>query len=159
MMNRKGSLGLRDVMFMMIVFAGIMALMSVFVTNMAEEYNNDQMVTDYNTGPTGVVGAGIGSMGGNFMTNINKSVATMGDNVDDAAGSVGVITGIITGAGTILKEVILAPSTIGSYVGTMLEVLKIPTEIAFIVRLTINLIIYSLIIFVIVSALLNGGKV
>ena len=162
MMNRKGALVLRDVMFMMIIFAGLMGLMSVFVIDMATEYSNSQMVTDYNSGSKG----GVGGIGSTMFGDINDSMQTMRsatesgtESSDSLLGSFTSVTGIIQGAAAILKQIVLAPVTIGNAVTTMFEVLTIPAILANIVGNIISFIIYALIIFVIVSALLKGGKV
>jgi len=158
-MNKRGALVLRDVMFMLITFAGLMALMSVVVYDMSNEYDNPGMTTDYKAGSDGEAGGGVGGLGDSLFGDLNKSVSTMGDNADEAAGGVGIITGIITGAGIILKQILLAPTYVGNALKVMLDVLRVPVTISTIIRTLVNLLIYVLIIFVIVSALLKGGKV
>ena len=162
MMNKKGGLVLRDVMFMLFVFAALMALMSIFVEDMSAEYGNAQMKADFNSGTRG----GVGSLGTPLMGDLNRSVDTIKTSTDggnssqeNLIGSFSSITGAIKGAAQILGVILSAPSYVGQSIGVILEALLLPEKITYIIETLINLIVYSLIIFVIVSALLKGGKV
>jgi len=155
MMNKKGALVLRNVMFMVIIFAGLMILIGIFVESMATEYGNDGMNEDYQES--------IGGIGDNMFLNINDSIRDMKSDTDGGKdtllGSFTSLTGVIWGAASIFGKVISAPLFIGESIELMLIALNVPASISQVVSNIINLLIYVLIIFVIVSALLKGGKV
>ena len=86
MMNKKGSLALRNIMFMLLIFSSVLMLGSLFVLNMGDEYENTEMVSDY------VSDGSIGSVGDNLYGDVNGSIASMKPNVEEGAGSFGFIT-------------------------------------------------------------------
>ena len=93
------------------------------------------------------------------MKNMSDSIGEMRNSTDESAGSIGSITGFIKGAGTILLLVLGAPIIVGNALEVMMSSIGVPTLISVIVGNIIMLLIYAMIIFVIVSALLRGGKV
>ena len=154
-MNNKGAVILRDLFFMLIVFAVVMTLASLFVVNIANEYSNTGMRDEYNSG--------VGSIGSILITNISTNIddmvgATVSSN-ESVISSLTSTTGIITGAGKILITLFKIPSYAGNSLGTILTALNIPYPIPDLVKNTVNFLIYGIIIFVIISALLKGGKV
>lgn len=154
--NKKGAMVLRDIMFMVVVFAAIMALASVLVKSVGEEYVNTQMVSDYNGDDS------VGELGDDVLVEVSSSteiMKTQTDGDEGLLGSFGSLTGIIFGAPKILYEIIKTPVYIGSAISTMMVALGIPSSIVSIVWNSIIIIIYLIIISVIVSALLKGGKV
>lgn len=151
-MNKKGAMVLRDFIFMIIIFSGVLALSSIIVINMAQEYSNSNMEFTYND-------LGTSGLGNIIAKNISESVATMRNSTDESAGSIGSITGFIKGAGTILLLVLGAPIIVGNALEIMMASIGVPTLISVVVGNIIMLLIYAMVIFVIVSALLRGGKV
>lgn len=150
-MNKKGELALRNIMFMLIIFSSVLLLLSLFVIDMSTEYENTDMNTEYS-------GEGsIGDIGSDLYQNTNSSISTMQDNIDDGAGSFGIISGIIGGVGTILKTVILAPVYVGTALTSLMIAFNVPTSVSNILKNLIIFGIYIVIIFVIVSALSRGG--
>ena len=150
MMNKKGSMALRDIMFCIVIFAVILSIASLIVFDIADEYENTGMRSNYSAN-------GIGNLGSSVLGEANSSVATMSDSIDESAGSFGVLTGVILGVPAILKTVILSPVYVGTAVSTMMISLNIPSEISIIVKTGIILSLYIVIIFVIISALSRGG--
>jgi len=148
-MNKRGALVLRDIMFMLIIFSGILALSSIFVVDMANEYSNDDMQTEYYADDS------IGSLGSEGMTNVSHSVNILSNETSDNVGT----WDVLSGAATALKTVLLSPVYVGKALTTMMTALRIPTSIAFIVGNITIFLIYVVIIFVIMSAFLRGGKV
>lgn len=159
-MNKKGAMVLRDIMFVIISFAAIMALASVLVIDMANEYGNTNMSSEYYADDS------VGSLGDNMFVEVNSSLATMREKVESSAdsddsllGSFTSVTGIIQGAATILKAVVTSPVYIGNALTTMMTALHLPSPLPKIAGNAAIFFIYVIIIFVIVSAFLKGGKV
>jgi len=159
-MNKRGALVLRDIMFMIIVFSGVMALASVLVLDMSNEYSNENMSSQYYDDDS------VGHLGNSVFINVNSSMATMREKTESSVdsdegllGSFTSVTGVIQGAGAILKAVVTAPVYIGTAVTTMMVALNLPSTLAAILGNLIIFSIYVVIIFVIISALLKGGKV
>jgi len=155
-MNKKGSIVLRDIVFIVVVFAAMMALTSVFVFNMADTYSNTDMRTEYSAENS------VGNLGDTVLVNVSASTSTMKDYTEGdegLLGSFGSITGIIFGAPKILWEIVKIPVYVGSAITSMMVALRLPGAITLIVGGAISIIIYAIIIFVIISALLKGGKV
>ena len=149
-MNKKGSVALRDIIFMIIIVSGIFVLASIFVLDMGTTYENTDMNTEYSS-------EGIGELGEDLYYNVNESVGEMYGHTDEATGTFGAITGAIEGAGAILKVVILSPLYIKTAIETGLEAMNVPSSVSRIVVNTFLLIITAIIIFVIISALSRGG--
>jgi hypothetical protein len=146
-MNKKGELALRNVIFMIIIFSVIISLASVFVSDMANEYENTNMTNEYP----------LASLGEELYGDVNSSVGTMSSNINEAAGSFGLLTGVISGVGTILKTVITSPLYVKTALETVLTAMNIPSPIPTIVGNAFILLLITMIIFVIVSALSRGG--
>jgi hypothetical protein len=151
MKNKKGGMALRDIMFSIIIFAAIMALISIFVLDISAEYDNTNMSSEYTADDS------IGSLGDTVFTDVNSSLSSMRENIDEGAGSFGLLTGVIGGVGTILKTVILSPVYIGNAIESMMLALRLPNPLPTIVGNTAIFLIYVIIIFVIISALSRGG--
>jgi len=156
MMNKKGALVLRDIMFMLIIFGGILALSSLVVVNMASEYDNEDMNTEYYAENS------IGSLGDEGLVNVSASIEEQLDETtgeDGMIGSFSLITGAIKGIGTIISVVVKTPVYIGDALDTMLTALRVPDTLSLIMGKIVTSLIYVVIIFVIMSAFLRGGKV
>ena len=148
-MNKRGALVLRDIMFMLIIFSGVLALSSVFVVNMSDEYSNDDMHTEYYADDS------IGSLGDEGLVNVSHSVNILSNETSENVGT----WDILSGASTALKTVLLSPVYVGKALTTLMTALRIPVTISLIVGNIAIFLIYVVIIFVIMSAFLRGGKV
>ena len=150
--QKKGTIVLRSLMFMLVVFAAIMSLSMIFISEMATTYDNDAVVTE------------VGNMtmlGPSMLGSLNKSTGEMKGSVDGSSGlfsSFTSITGIINGATTILRLVLFAPIYASNALGVFIVALSVPTQIAYIITTLISIVIYIIVIFVIISSLLKGGK-
>lgn len=158
MMNKKGALVLRDLMFMLIVFTCIMTLATIYVRSMASEYSNVGMENEYYDG-----GHGVGGLGDLLFSNLSEDIpsmqkATVTDN-ESVISSLTSPTGIITGAGKILITIFKIPSYVGNSLGIIANALHLPDPLPTLIQNTVNFLIYSVIIFVIISSLLKGGKI
>jgi len=154
--NKKGSMVLRDIMFMVVIFAVIMALASLFVSDMATEYENSEMKSQYYSEDS------VGTLGDTIFVNVSSTTQTMKKYTEGDEGLLGSftsITGIILGAPKILFEIIKTPVYIGKAITTMMFSLNLPSTISSLLGNAIIILFYMVIIFVIISALLKGGKV
>ena len=160
MMNKRGGLVLRDVLFMLITFSAILALGSVYVNYMANEYSNTNMISEYDN--TKVNSLGDKLLFGNVSSMIDVQERNMGNESDSVIGSWTTSTGFyggIAGAGAILVSILKAPIYVGNAVAIILNAFLIPTIVSKIISTMIVFLIYGLIVFVIISALLKGGKI
>jgi hypothetical protein len=160
MKNKRGEIVLRDIMFMVIIFAGIMALASVFVVDMAITYDNSEVISEY-SGTNKVGGIGNNLLFGNVTDSVSsmRSQVESGEESEESLlGSFTSITGVIKGAATILLAVVKAPVYIGNAMTIMMDALNIPNQISQVIGNVFIFIIYIIIIFVIVSVLTRGGR-
>lgn len=151
MRNKKGSVSLRDMIFMIVIFSAIVMLATLFVENMSTEYQNPDMYSEY------TANGSVGTLGSGLYGNVNSSVSSMSGNIDDAAGSFGLISGVIKGVGSILKTVISAPLYIDDATAIIMVALGVPDNVAEIIGNAVLIILSAMVIFVIVSALSRGG--
>jgi len=149
MKNKRGAMVLRDILFILVVFGGILALSSLFVGNMASEYSNADMNTEY------YVEGGIGSLGNDSLDNVGNSVNILSNETGESVGAWDVLSGMVTA----LKTVLLTPVYIGDGIDIMLVALRIPNSISNIIGNICIILIYIVIVMVIMSAFLRGGKV
>jgi len=155
MMNKKGEVLLRHIMILMIVFAGLMTLAALLVNSLANSnaYDNPQMLSEFSE---------VEGIGSNLLNqNLSPAFDDMRNQTVDEGGVISSFTsetGIISGAGQILLVVIKSPSYIGTTIGSLLESVGVNTVVAGVIKTIFNLIIYAVIIFVLISALLRGSK-
>ena len=152
-MNKRGALVLRDIMFMLIIFSGILALASVVVVNMSGEYSNDDMYDEYYADDS------IGSLGDEGLINVSSSIETMKNETEGSVGSWELITGAVKGIPKILATALATPIYVGKALTTMMTALRVPYSISSIVGNIIIFLIYVVLIFVIASAFLRGGRI
>jgi len=152
-MNKQGRIILRDIMLMVVIFAGVMALIGIFVNSMADEYSNTNMSLTYEESGGSVFGT-------DLMDSASSATNTMIDATDDNIGSFQLLTGIVKGAGAVLKAVVTAPLYIGSTINQMLISTGVLPEnsISPIIINIVTMLLYIIITFVILSALLKGGE-
>ena len=158
--NRLGAVVLRDVIFMIIIAGGIMALSSLFVLDLSAEYNNTNMTNEYNADRTSTLGTSL-------LGNVNTSVETMRtatqSSGNETGGLIGTIldlgVGAVKGASTIILTVFQAPIYLGDALSIITTSLGIPHSISVIIGAIFSMLLYAVIIFVIISAALRGGKV
>lgn len=154
-MNRKGSLVLRDVIFMIILFAGIMALGVTYATTMADTYENTNMTTE-------LTGDDSANLGDDLLANMNDSIADMRGATEGEGGLIGsfkFLSGALDGASTIIKAAFKAPIYVGNAIEVVMNTVGVPQTLAAVISNIIIMLIYALIIFVLISAALRGGKV
>ena len=150
-MNNKGRIILRDLLFMAIIFAGLMTLIGVFVLDMADEYSSASMREEYIDGGGDMFGTE------NFSSTLKESTENLTASTSDNIGSLAV--GTVKGAASTLKVIVLLPIYIEPVISKMLVFIGVPmTDIGDKILNIILMLIYGVIAFVIISALLKGGE-
>jgi hypothetical protein len=160
-MNKKGALVLRDLLFMIIVFSVVMMLISIFAFSMASEYSNNGMSSEYTSSGVGGLGDLLYGKIGEDISNMSESTVkgVGGNHSESVISSLTSATGIITGAGKIFITIVNIPNYVGISLGLIASALHLPDPLPVIIKNIVNFIIWGIIIFVIISALLKGGKV
>jgi hypothetical protein len=130
-----------------------MIFSTLFVLDMAKTYGNDEMVTEYQATP-------LNNTGSNLYNSVSNNVSTMKNETSGGIiPSFSLISGILTGVGTVLSIIFLSPVYFANAIGAILSYLPIPDGIVLFIQGAISIGLYILIIFVIISARLQGGKV
>ena len=155
-MNKKGTLVLRDILFMMIMVSSIIVLAGLFVTDLANNYDNNEMANEY-------LGGKINLLGNQTFMYTKQNVTDAGTVLsDESTGIFSFVSGTLTGVGQILSMILFAPNTIGDLVSGMLEDMGVVPEgsegVSITIKWTIVVVLWILIILSIISAFLQGGK-
>jgi len=148
-MNKKGRLVLRDIVFMMMIFAGVISFASILVNQMGTEYDNANMTSSYNQD----------EIGSTSLKNSSDTWAKIGEDLSGDNGIIKMLGGGLAAIGQILKEVLLAPATFASMITSTLEIVGVETELQNVIGLFLTGILYALIIFGIVKVFLRGGEI
>jgi len=145
-MNKRGDMVLRDIIMIIIVFTGIIALASIFVQEMGDTYDNTNMTDSYNQD----------SIGTTELTETASKWEEIGQNLD--GNLLEMLLGTLQAAKEILTEVIKAPATFSNMLTSVLEDLGVSEAITNVLGFIITAGLYIVIVFVIISAFLQGGK-
>jgi len=154
--NKKGGIILRDLFFILLIFAGIMTFTTLFVTDMADTYGNVNMSSEYS-------GSDISTQGGSLLAKLNNDTNSMKDATKGGNESTGLIgslenvDGIISGITTVVGIVVKSPIYFGNAVTAVLTTLSVPSEVAEPIGLIISIFLYVTIIFVIVTFFSRGS--
>ena len=148
-MNKKGSLVLRDIVFMMLIVSSIFVFAGLFVSEMAINYENLNMTDEWGDEKTNALAE-------------SMLEDTYGD-MDDAGGEIGtgiwdLVIGGLKSIGGILEMIITAPNTIGNLLSGTLIDMNVGTTISLWIGYLVSGILWAIIIFTIYSAFLKGGK-
>ena len=146
MKDKKGEMVLRDVIMIIIVFTGIIALSSIFVNDLADTYSNANMSASYNQD----------SIGEEQLTDTASKWEEIGQNLD--GNLLEMLLGTLKAAKEILTEVLTAPATFSNMLTIIMEDLGVSESITNILGFIITAGLYILIVFVIISAFLKGGS-
>jgi len=145
-MNKNGSMVLRDIVMLIIVFSGIIALASIFVNDIGDTYSNTNMTSSYNQD----------AIDENQLSNTSQRWTTIGNNLN--GNLLEMFLGTFQAAAEILTEVIKAPATFTNMLMTILEDIGVGESITIMLGFIITASLYILIVFIIISAFLQGGK-
>jgi len=149
MNNKKGEIVLRDVVFFLFIFIGIISFSSILVTEMGTEYDNPTMVSDYNHD----------AIGKTELVSTSKTWENIATKLSGEHGLIQMVDGALDAIVEILKEVILAPVTFATILTSILEILNASTEVILITKFFISGLLYIIIIFGIVKVFLKGGTI
>jgi len=148
-MNKRGKLVLRDVIFMLIIFSGIIALASLLVTQMGTTYDNVGMVDSFNQDTIG-------------KTQLTETGNKWEGIAEDLSGKNGIATLLIGGLkaiGMVLLEVIIAPVTFANMLVSTLDIVGVSASFKNMVGFILATLLYVVIIFGIVKVFLKGGDI
>jgi len=146
MKNKKGEIVLRDIIFFILIFSGMIALSSIFVSEMGTTYDNINMTSEFNYDV-------IGEDNLTETSDVWNEVAIKLDgNLFDF------LSGTLTAAKEIVTQVILAPATFSSMIGLILEDVGVNEGLSNILSMILTALLYVLIVFAVISAFLKGGK-
>jgi len=146
-MNKKASMVLRDVIMLVIVFTGIIALSSVFVNDVADTYGNTNMSTSYNQD----------NLGKTQLENTSSTWHDIGERFGEG-NFIDILVGTYESAMEIITSVLKAPATFSSMLMSILEDIGVDETITDVLGFIITAGLYITIIFVIISSFLKGGK-
>jgi len=148
MKNKKGELVLRNIIFMIIIFSGIIALSSIFVNQMGETYvDYTNMSSSYNQDTIG-------------SSQLNETGSKWEEIAENLQGNVfEMLLGTLKAAGEIIKQVIIAPVTFSNMLTSILEDFGVEESITNVLGFILTSVLYILIAFAIVTAFLKGGKI
>lgn len=144
--NKKGGMVLRDIMFLVLIFSGIIALSSVFVSEMGTTYENTNMSAEFNQDSIG-------------ESQLNETANTWEDIGQQLDGNLlQFLGGTLTAAKEIITQIILAPATFSSMLGSILEDVGVDAGLSNTLEMILTAVLYVLIAFAVISAFLQGGK-
>ena len=147
--NKQGKILPRDVIFMILIFSGIIAFSSILVNQMGDEYGNTEMTNSYNQDAVG-------------SSSLSSNAETWKDIGEDLSGSNGIkqmLKGALTGIGNILLKVLEAPITFANMLTSTLGLVGASEDFQNIAGIFIAGLLYVIIIFGIVQVFLRGGEV
>jgi len=147
-MNKKGELVLRNIIFMIIIFAGIIALSGILVNEMGNTYDNAEMVFSYNQD----------EIGSNQLVNEGSRWESVAENFKDG-GIVKLVLGGLQAAGIVLIEVLTAPATFSNMLVSLLDTIGVSDTFQNIAGFILTSLLYILIVFSIIKVFLRGGDI
>lgn len=149
------TLVLRDIMFMTVIVSVIFVLAGLFIGEMAYNYENTNMSNEW-------AETGINVSGNELFYATNTELTDTGSDLGtESTGIYALISSAansLEGLGNALMMVILAPTTIGNLLYSILIDAGAPTLLANILRYLIASVLWAIVIFSVVSAFLRGGK-
>lgn len=152
MMNKKGSLVLRDIVFMMMIVSGIFVFAGLFISEMALNYENTNMTNEWAI-------SGTNTIANSTFYDTGSNVEGVGADLNEESTGIWSLIGeTLDGVGSALYMVLTAPNTIGNLVSGTLEDAGVISSVSSIIKYLIVVILWTVIIFTIISAFLKGGK-
>ena len=149
MMNKKGSLVLRDVVFMMLIVCAIFVFAGLFVSEMAINYENTNMIDEWGNEKTNTIAE-------SMLEDTHGGMEVAGNEI--GTGIWDLVIGGLKSIGGILKMIVTAPNTIGNLLSGTLSDMNVGTAISNWIGYLVSGILWAIIIFTIYSAFLKGGK-
>jgi len=155
MRNKRGELLTGNLIFLMITVTFLMVFISLFVFDVANTYDNTEMMSDWNA-------KNVNSTGMRILDEYNTNATTMFNNFNSNTGIIGKIiggiTGVISAASDILYLMFATPYLFGLAIKNMLDAMAVPGIISGLIVLFVNLAFYLIIPLLIVRMVMKGGK-
>lgn len=148
-MNKKGSLVLRDIVFMMLIVSAIFVFIGLFVSEMALNYENTNMTDEWAITKTTTIAS-------SMLDDTHTDMEDVGDDL--GTGLLDLLIGGLKGIGTTLAMILTAPNTIGVLIGGTLVDMGISGAISIWISKLISGLLWAIIIFTVIAAFLKGGK-
>lgn len=158
MMIKKGEVLLRDVVFIMLIMSSVLIFASTFVTEMANNYDNSDMLSEYTLTNLSMSADNPGMLG-SLDTSISNSSAQLQNTADEGTGLWTIITGAKDVVSTIIWTFLSAPYQLGGLIGQMIMDMGATEGIASLIQWTITLALWIVVIFAIITAFLQGAKI
>jgi len=149
MMNRKGSLVLRDVVFMMLIVSSIFIFAGLFVSETAFNYDNTNMSDEWALKQTN-------TLANSTLYDTSNDLDEIGTGLN--TGIFALITGGLESIGKVMMMMLTAPNTIATLSTGLFEDMGVSSKITTPIYLLITGILWVIIAFTIYSAFLKGGK-
>ena len=151
MMNKKGTLVLRDIVFMMLMVSAIFIFCGIFVSDMANSYSNSNMSSEW-------VDTGTATLGNSTFYDTVSGLSDKGEELKDESGGFwDVISGAVDAIGSTIALVFSAPALLANLVGSTLTDMGAGETVGNVITYLIAAILYGIIIFTIVSLFSKGG--
>ena len=147
--DKKGEIVLRDVIFFVFLFSGVIAFASILVTEMGTEYDNPEMVSSYNQD----------EIGSSALTAEGNKWESIGEDLSGKNGVIKMLAGGLSAIGNILFEVLKAPATFATMLTSTLDIVGASDEFQNVAGFILSGILYVVIIFGIVKVFLRGGNI
>lgn len=149
-MNKKGSLVLRDLIFMMMIMSSIIILAGFFVTDMASNYDNTNMSSEWS-------GIGMNTSSNTLFDDTYSNVSSTGESLREDTGIFSFLSSKLEGIGSTLFMVLTAPTTVANFIAGIAESAGSPVLIVTLIKILLNTILWGVVIFTIISAFTPGG--
>jgi len=149
MINEKGSLVLRDVVFMMMIVSSVFIFAGLFVSEMAFNYGNTNMTNEWSIKQTNTLANSTFYDTGSDLDNVGDSLNT---------GIFDLLIGGLKSIGQVMIMIGSVPNTIATLAtGTLID-MGISSEVMTPIKFLITGILWIIVIFTVYSAFLQGGK-
>jgi len=155
-MNNKGAIGMRQMFIMMILLAGTFILIGLFVTDMADSYDNVEMRSEWED-------SNLSTSGYDMYDQVNSDVLSFKNDTEkgvigELTKSLGNLGVAIDATGSVIAGIFSAPEFLGNIVSTALTTLKVPKLIADIIGVLVVSFFWIVVILSVISLALRGGK-
>jgi len=154
-MNKKGSLVLRDMVFMMMIVSSIFIFAGLFVSEMALNYENTNMSDEWGLTETN-------DLANATFYNTGQNISVVGEDLGEKpTGLLSLLKGagqVLDGIGAGIFMILTAPNTIGSLVHGILVDIGTGRIFADTVKFLIVGILWGIVVFSIISGFLRGPK-
>ncbi len=158
-MMKKGVVLLRNIIFMTLLFGAVMAMGTIFVNDMATEYSNTDMETQFNSDEASGLGSSVSGRINTSIAGMREASEPQEEGKSGLIGAFNTLGGVLTGASTIISAVFRAPIIAGDAIEILMNSMAVPTVLSAIISNFIILVLYAIIIFGVITAALRGGKV